>query len=165
MIFDQAAYTSNAFYGILYGNEALGRSSPQSQQSRRKTDRLADSGALGLRRLARRITSPSFRIPSASWPCGGNQSVSFRGNLSKAGWSWGYASALDSNGRTIWVADAHRHGGKRFVAHADEKLTGFVELEIRRSMLPEALLLSFVFQNSLKDLAPECFTVSFFIRV
>ena len=27
VIFDHAAYTSNAFYGIFYGNEALGRSS------------------------------------------------------------------------------------------------------------------------------------------
>jgi hypothetical protein len=24
-------------------------------------------------------------------------------NLSKAGWSWGCVSAIDSNGRTIWV--------------------------------------------------------------
>jgi hypothetical protein len=29
-------------------------------------------------------------------------------NLSKAGWSWGYVSAIDSNGRTIWIADAQR---------------------------------------------------------
>jgi hypothetical protein len=36
-------------------------------------------------------------------------------NLSKAGWSWGCASALDSNARTIWIADAHRDDGKRFV--------------------------------------------------
>jgi hypothetical protein len=33
-------------------------------------------------------------------------------NLSKAGWSWGCVSALDSNGRTIFVADAHRGDGK-----------------------------------------------------
>jgi hypothetical protein len=44
-------------------------------------------------------------------------------NLSKAGWSWGCVSAVDSNGRTIWIADAHRDDGKRFVVHADEKLT------------------------------------------
>jgi hypothetical protein len=29
-------------------------------------------------------------------------------NLSKAGWSWGCVSAVDSKGRTIWIADAHR---------------------------------------------------------
>jgi hypothetical protein len=50
-------------------------------------------------------------------------------NLSKAGWSWGYVSAVDSRGRTIFVADAHRGDGKRFVVHADEKLTAFMELE------------------------------------
>jgi hypothetical protein len=36
---------------------------------------------------------------------------------------------LDSCGRTIWIADAHRDDGKRFVVHANEKLTAFVELE------------------------------------
>ena len=55
-------------------------------------------------------------------------------NLSKAGWSWGYVSAVDSKGRTIWIADAHRDNGKRFIVSADEKLTAFLELEkvIRR---------------------------------
>jgi hypothetical protein len=48
---------------------------------------------------------------------------------SKAGWSWGCVSAIDSNGRTICVANAHRDDGKRFVVRADEKLTAFVELE------------------------------------
>jgi hypothetical protein len=50
-------------------------------------------------------------------------------NLSKAGWSYGYVSAVDSNGRTIWIADAHRGYGRRYVVHADEKLTAFLELE------------------------------------
>ena len=50
-------------------------------------------------------------------------------NFSKAGGSWGYVSAIDSNGRTIWIADAHRDDGKRFIVHADEVLTGFSELE------------------------------------
>ena len=36
---------------------------------------------------------------------------------------------MDSSGRTIWIADAHRDNGKRFVVRADEKLTAFVELE------------------------------------
>jgi hypothetical protein len=42
-------------------------------------------------------------------------------NLSKAGWSWGCVSAIDSNGRTIWIADAHRGDGNRFVVRSDEK--------------------------------------------
>jgi hypothetical protein len=50
-------------------------------------------------------------------------------NLKKAGWSWGCVSAIDSNGRTIWVADAHCGDGKGFVVRADEKLTAFMELE------------------------------------
>jgi hypothetical protein len=29
----------------------------------------------------------------------------------------------------IWIADAHRSDGKRFVVHAGEKLTAFLELE------------------------------------
>jgi hypothetical protein len=36
---------------------------------------------------------------------------------------------MDSEGRTIWIADAHRDDGKRFVAHADEILAAFLELE------------------------------------
>jgi hypothetical protein len=41
-------------------------------------------------------------------------------HLSKAGWCWGCVSAIDSNGRTIWIADAHRDDGKRYVVRADE---------------------------------------------
>jgi hypothetical protein len=36
---------------------------------------------------------------------------------------------LMPNGRTIWIADAHRDDGKRFIVHADELLTAFLELE------------------------------------
>jgi hypothetical protein len=57
-------------------------------------------------------------------------------NLSKAGWSLGWVSTLDRKGRTIWIVDAHRDDGKRFVVHADEMLTAFLELErvTRKSM-------------------------------
>ena len=50
-------------------------------------------------------------------------------NLSKAGWSWGCVATVDSNGQTIFVADAHRDNGKRFVVTADEKLRAFLELQ------------------------------------
>jgi hypothetical protein len=30
------------------------------------------------------------------------------GNLKKAGWSLGWSSAVNSERRTIWIADAHR---------------------------------------------------------
>jgi hypothetical protein len=45
--------------------------------------------------------------------------------LSKAGWSWGCVATVDSNGQTIFIADAHRHNGKCFVVHANAKLTAF----------------------------------------
>jgi hypothetical protein len=34
-----------------------------------------------------------------------------------------------ANERTIWIADAHRNNGERFVVRANEKLTAFLELE------------------------------------
>jgi len=49
-------------------------------------------------------------------------------NLSKRGWSWGCVSALDLEGLTIWIADAHRDDGQRFVVHADGKVTACLEL-------------------------------------
>jgi hypothetical protein len=36
---------------------------------------------------------------------------------------------VDAHGRTIFVADAHRGEGQRFVVHADDKVTAFLELE------------------------------------
>jgi len=41
----------------------------------------------------------------------------------------GCVTALNSEGRTIWIADAPRDHGKRFIVRADEKLTAFLELE------------------------------------
>jgi len=41
----------------------------------------------------------------------------------------GLLSALDSQARTIRIADAHRDDEKHFVVHANEKLTAFLELE------------------------------------
>jgi len=50
-------------------------------------------------------------------------------NLKKAGWSLGWVSAVDLEGRTIWIVDAHGYG-KRFIVRADEKLTAFLELQL-----------------------------------
>jgi hypothetical protein len=61
--------------------------------------------------------------------------------LSKAGWSLGCVSAVDSEGRTIWIVDAHRDNGKRFVVRSDEKLAAFRELErITHELAVSALL-------------------------
>jgi hypothetical protein len=43
--------------------------------------------------------------------------------------SWGCVAAVDREGRTIFVADAPRDDGRRFVVHAEETLTAFLELE------------------------------------
>jgi len=40
----------------------------------------------------------------------------------------GLVSALDREGRTIWIADAHGYG-KRFMMRGDETLTAFLELQ------------------------------------
>ena len=50
-------------------------------------------------------------------------------NLSAAGWTWGVVSAVNTDGKTVFVADAHRSDGRRFIVRADELLTAFVELE------------------------------------
>jgi hypothetical protein len=49
---------------------------------------------------------------------------------------------IDSKGRMIWIADAHRDDGKHFVARADEKLTAFLELE--SAICPSSVELSFL---------------------
>jgi hypothetical protein len=54
-------------------------------------------------------------------------------NLKKRGWSLGCVSVVDSEGRTIWIVDAHRDG-QRFIVRADEKLTAFLELESATKM-------------------------------
>ena len=48
--------------------------------------------------------------------------------LKEAGWSLGWVSALDVEGRTIWIVDAHGYG-KRFIVRAEEILTAFLELQ------------------------------------
>jgi hypothetical protein len=46
-----------------------------------------------------------------------------------SGCSLGWVSAIDSQGRTIWIADASRGDGKRFIVRANEKLAAFLELD------------------------------------
>jgi hypothetical protein len=36
-------------------------------------------------------------------------------NVKKAGWSLGWVSAVDSEGRTIWIADAHRQKVEKII--------------------------------------------------
>src|SRR5436309_7755596 len=60
-------------------------------------------------------------------------------NLSRAAWTWGCVSAVDSNGRTIWIADAHRDDGKRFVAeikYLHARAEGRLKLRIHSRTAP-----------------------------
>ena len=50
-------------------------------------------------------------------------------NLSKAGWTWGSVSAVDSRGRIVFIANAHRGDSNCLVVRADQKLTALAELE------------------------------------
>jgi hypothetical protein len=51
-------------------------------------------------------------------------------NLKKAGWSFGSVSALDCEGRTIWLADARRDDGKRLRAIALAGWPAFCETRL-----------------------------------
>ena len=50
-------------------------------------------------------------------------------NLPDAGCSLDCVSAVDSRRQTIWIADAHRDNGKRFIVRADEMLNAFLEMQ------------------------------------
>jgi hypothetical protein len=56
---------------------------------------------------------------------------------------------FDSHRRTIWIVDAHRGDGKRFVMRADEKLSAFVELE--REVLTVTFYLASIHPDSCGD--------------
>ena len=49
--------------------------------------------------------------------------------LSKLGYNWGCCSAIDNREHLIYIADASRGDGKRFIAASDELLTALLELE------------------------------------
>ena len=50
-------------------------------------------------------------------------------SLSKAGWSLGWVSAVDSGGEQSGLLMRIAMTGRRFIVHSDEKLSAFVELE------------------------------------
>jgi hypothetical protein len=62
----------------------------------------------------------------------------------------GWISAVDSQGRTIWIVDAHRDG-KRFVGRADEILSAFAELE------RQLLTVTFYLESRARRLLCQCF--------
>ena len=76
-------------------------------------------------------------------------------NFHDAGWSLGWVSALNREGRTIWIVDVHGYG-KRFIVRADEKLTAFIELEraiheFAVSLILEKLTASLELEAAIRD--------------
>ncbi len=49
-------------------------------------------------------------------------------NLSKSGWSWGYASVINLAGQTVFIVDA-QGDNRKYVVQSDEMLSAFLELE------------------------------------
>jgi hypothetical protein len=49
-------------------------------------------------------------------------------NLRNAGWNCGCISSTDRNGRQFWVMAAERSDAGRFIVHAPDMPTAFVEL-------------------------------------
>lgn len=49
--------------------------------------------------------------------------------LSASGWSWGMTTAHDARAGKLFIVDAHRCDGRRFIVRADELVTAFLELE------------------------------------
>ena len=95
----------------------------------RLTSSLVDSPSRETKRVPREMNTTPLHYLNACDPA--VERVEFAvdaDNLKKAGWSFGWISTIDSNERTISIADAHRDG-KRFVVRTDEKLTAFLELE------------------------------------
>ena len=54
----------------------------------------------------------------------------------------GCVSAIDSEGRTIWIVDARGYG-KRFIVRADEKLTAFFALPLFALVYPASIIRDF----------------------
>ena len=64
-----------------------------------------------------------------------------RTNSAKPVGVWAGSQPLIPKGERLWIVDAHRDDGKRFVVHADEMLTAFLELErITHELALSALL-------------------------
>lgn len=49
--------------------------------------------------------------------------------LSKSGWSWGSVAVVNEKRRGIFIVDAHKGDGKRYIVRSDEQLTAFLEIE------------------------------------
>ncbi|SRR6266480_6341449 len=81
-------------------------------------------------------------------------------NLSKAGWSWGCSSEIDSTRRVLFTADAYFSDGRRFIVLSDDKLSAFLELELANRRLRRIFLTTRFFSDLMfstdSNLAEDC---------
>ena len=57
--------------------------------------------------------------------------------MHKAGWSYGYTAAF-IEGEMLYVVDAHKDDGHRYVVYAETLMTAFMELRKALNRLEEA---------------------------
>ena len=79
-------------------------------------------------RQSKKETGQQLKGYSDLHPCFVKYREIIADNLNEAGFSLGWVSAIDYQGRTLWIVDARR-ARKRFIVRADEILTAFLELE------------------------------------
>jgi len=70
-----------------------------------------------------------FRAPHFPDAAGTLLCLSKLGSLQCFPSTWSVRRTGTSDCSLFWIADAHRDDGRRFIVHADEKLSAFVELE------------------------------------
>ena len=73
-------------------------------------------------------------------------------SLKKRGWTYGYVSTVDSQGRTIWIVDAYR-GARRPKCESGESDASLPEALARKS----SIVLEFVLERAHgSNGGPEC---------
>ena len=48
--------------------------------------------------------------------------------MAAAGWTYGYYRAYDKCAREVWIAEAHKDDGHKYIAKAETLMTVFIEL-------------------------------------
>ena len=48
--------------------------------------------------------------------------------IAAAGWTYSYYQAYDKGSREVWIAEAHKDDGHKYIAKAETLLTAFIEL-------------------------------------
>ena len=49
--------------------------------------------------------------------------------IAAVGWTYGYYQAYETSTREVWIAEAHKDDGHKYIAKAETLLTAFIEPE------------------------------------